>query len=540
MGICVRDMLKSEYFENFKLIAGHGGLDNQIQGITIMDAPDGFKWTHGRELLFSTGYVFYKNPGLIESIIESGDLKKISAAGIKIGRFIKRIPDHVIAAFNAYNIPLISIPIEYSWMEIMNQLNVLVMNHSIRQFNIKNINPNNFSNLPYQVRKIHKILSQIEKEMNFPAMLYDLPNEKAYYSSPAFLQLADHLEIEDFWQPSFDHNKEILCNNLNMIRYRFFDEKYDKPYSWITVPITVGDKIKAYFVVVEATELIDYFDQFALRIGFVLLQSLYEQILMAQNIGDAGFEKFIADSLSGNLSHHEMIAKRATELNIDISLTYCLVLMTQTNKDIHLSSYKDIVKNTVYTSISFLGIRMAIIDENSFIFIIPIDQSISHEKNLERIRKYFIELYNRLERKVENIHLLFGISDINDTVYEIKRNYSRCIKTISNGKLLFPNKNYLVYSELGVFAWMDIPEDEIEMMLKDLNGLFDHNENKELIETLKVYLDCKMNYSHTAKKLYIHINTVRKRIEHINDRIHLDLEDPLNRLKLEILLKLFN
>ena len=53
-----------------------------------------------------------------------------------------------------------------------------------------------------------------------------------------------------------------------MIRYRFYDDKYDKPYSWITVPITVGDKIKAYFVVVEATGLIDYFDQFALRIGF--------------------------------------------------------------------------------------------------------------------------------------------------------------------------------------------------------------------------------------------------------------------------------
>ena len=94
-----------------------------------------------------------------------------------------------------------------------------------------------------------------------------------------------------------------------MVRYRFFDEKYDKPYSWITVPITVGDKIEAYFVVVEATGLIDYFDQFALRIGFVLLQSLYEQMLIAQNIGDAGFEKFISDSLLGNLSHHEYDCK---------------------------------------------------------------------------------------------------------------------------------------------------------------------------------------------------------------------------------------
>ena len=540
MGICVRDILKSESFKGFELLAGHGGLDNQIQGIAVMDAPDGFKWTHGRELLITTGYVFTQNPGLIEEIIESGDLKKISAAGIKLGRFVNEIPDHVIAAFNEYHIPLIRIPLEYSWMGIMNQLNVLVMNQSIRQFNIRNINPHNYSNVSYQVRKIHNILSQIEKEMNFPAMLYDQSNEKAYYSSPAYQTLSGPLETEDFWQPSFQHKKEILCNNLNMVRYRFFDEKYDRPYSWITVPITVGDKVEAYFVVIEATGLIDYFDQFALRIGFVLLQSLYEQMLIAQNIGDAGFEKFISDSLAGNLSNPEMIAKRATELNIDTNLTYYLVLMKQTNKEMHLSSYKDIVKSTVYTSIGYSGIRIAIIDENRFIFLIPADKSVSHEKNIELIRGYFKELYNKLERKVKRISLTFGISDIKDTIFEIKRNYLRCEKTITNGKLLYPENSYLSYSDLGAFAWMDIQEDEIEMMLMDLKELFAQDENKELIETLKVYLDCKMNYSQTAKNLYIHINTVRKRIEQINDQIQIDLDDPLNRLKLEVLLKLFN
>lgn len=47
-----------------------------------------------------------------------------------------------------------------------------------------------------------------------------------------------------------------------------------------------------------------------------------------------------------------------------------------------------------------------------------------------------------------------------------------------------------------------------------------------------------MNYSLTAKTLFMHINTVRKRIEEINDLINFDIEDPVNRLKLEILLKI--
>lgn len=87
---------------------------------------------------------------------------------------------------------------------------------------------------------------------------------------------------------------------------------------------------------------------------------------------------------------------------------------------------------------------------------------------------------------------------------------------------------------------MDIQEDEIEMMYSDLKDLFEYDENNELIETLKVYLESNMNSSQTATKLHIHNNTVRKRLDQIHDRINIDLDEPLNRLKLSMLLSLCN
>ena len=539
MGISLREILKSQFFKDFKVIAGHGGLDKQIQGLAILDAPDGFNWTKGRELVISSGYIFQQNPGLFEDYIKTDKFKEMSGLGIKL-RFLKNIPDHIIAAFDECNIPLIIIPPDHSWMGLMNQLNVLVMNKNIRQFNIGNINPRSFSDLSYQVRKIKKILSQIEKEMKFPAMLYDLSSEKAYYSSPAFLRLAGDLKIEDFWSPSFHFTEEILCDNLKMIRYKFYDDKYDKPYSWITVPIAVGDKSKAYFVVVEATGLIDYYDQFALRIGFLLLQSLYEQILVAQSIGDVGFEKFVTEVISGSLSNNEILAKSAIDFGIDINVNYHLLLMKQINKEVILSSYKDVIKDTVNKSISQVRARMAIIDESSCVFLFPINDRISDGKSLELIRKASKEIQKSLENIIKNIRLVFGISDISDTIFEIKRNYSRCVQTIRIGRLLYPHEDYLTYSGLGVFAWIDIKEDELEIMLKDINNLIKKDDHRELVGTLKTYLDCKMNYSLTAKQLFIHINTVRKRIDDINNLINFNLENPMNRLKLEILLKLLS
>lgn len=55
MGILVKDILNSNAFQDFKILAGHGGLDNQIQGVTVMDSPDGFKWNRGCEWMITSG-----------------------------------------------------------------------------------------------------------------------------------------------------------------------------------------------------------------------------------------------------------------------------------------------------------------------------------------------------------------------------------------------------------------------------------------------------------------------------------------------------
>ena len=52
MGITVRDLLNVEYFRDFKIIAGKRGLHREIQGVTVADAPDGYRWKSEKELCF--------------------------------------------------------------------------------------------------------------------------------------------------------------------------------------------------------------------------------------------------------------------------------------------------------------------------------------------------------------------------------------------------------------------------------------------------------------------------------------------------------
>lgn len=543
MGLTIREMIDDDFFQEFRVIAGRKGLQKQIQGVAILDAPDGFRWTRGRELVLSSGYLFQENPGLFEEIISGDAIKRVSGFGIKVDRYVDKIPMKVIRAFEDRGVPLLLVPVEPSWMEIMNQLNVLVMNKSIKRFGIGRVNPKSYSNLPYQSRKINKILSQIESEMKFPAMLYDLTKEKAYYSSPSFSELSKELATEDFWNPGFDHTEEVLCDNLTMIRYRFIDEKYDRPYSWITIPITVGGKIKAYFVVVEATELIDYFDQFALRIGFLLIQSLYEQILVAQSLEDMGFEKFMKDLFEERLIEEEMIHHRAEELGLDTRGEYIVVLMEE-RQNSHLEEESmEAVRASAANVMGRIEGRITPLNQKQWVLLVPINRHYSRETQITHIREVLLDFQARLKRKIQGSDFFFGLVDIAGRIADLKRQCDRGMKILTVAPKLetgLGNKkeqSIHTYSELGVFAWMDIQEDEFDIMTRDIKALLSHEGSEALMETLKVYLACKMNYSLAAKNLYIHINTVRKRMDTISDLISFDLEDSTNRLKLELLLQ---
>ena len=57
MGIAVKELLTLEYFKDYHVIAGKSGLHKEIQGTTLLEAPDALRWAKGKELVLSSGYV---------------------------------------------------------------------------------------------------------------------------------------------------------------------------------------------------------------------------------------------------------------------------------------------------------------------------------------------------------------------------------------------------------------------------------------------------------------------------------------------------
>ena len=292
MGISIRELLAHDFFREFYVIAGRNGLHKEVQGVAILDAPDGYRWTRGKELVLSSGYVFKQEPDSLQRAFETGSMQQSAGLMLKRERYFEQIPSDIVALFEKYNVPLISMPFSIPYMDVMNHVNTAVMNRMIRRLRILG-DKSPLSDFTYREKKIHQILAAVESEMKFPAMIYDIGEKKSYYSSDKFPRISAefHLQDSDYWAPSRPFTKHTLCDYIDMTRYRLMESaRGDLPLvSWITIPVVLSDVHQAYFVVMESRELMDYFDEYSIRISYLVLHSVYEQISMAENLGHLAF-----------------------------------------------------------------------------------------------------------------------------------------------------------------------------------------------------------------------------------------------------------
>lgn len=539
MGIAVQELLAMEYFKDFHVVAGRKGLYKEVQGITLLEAPDATRWSKGKELILSSGYVIAMAPDCIRQSFKEGSLQGASAMMIKRERYLDKIPEEIIELFEHYDIPLISMPFSIPWMELMSQINTAVMNRTIRRFRIHSSNTLQPSNQSYKVQKIKRILQAVEVEMSFPAFLYDLEENTGYYSSTNFKAITESygLKESDYWEPSRPYTKYTLCDYIHMARYRLInqDNSDTARVSWIIMPIVMDGVIQAYFVVMESREFIDYYDEYSIRIAFLMLQGVYEQIMVVRNVGNIGFENFIHFALNYNEEDSKKLTYQANMQGISMSTNYIYTVFQQCNEKLNArSERRNFVEIFRQSSMEKIG-KIAFLDENEGIILLEADEL--GKKDEMYLRKVFEDFRGRVADRFEGMELEFGVCRAAKNLMEINSCIKKCRKVLQIGRRICPQESVWFYEMLGALTWLQIPEDELEALLGEYRILMEDEKNVEILRTLKIYLENNMNFSVTAEKMYVHINTIRKRIDKVNQLIDIDWDSHIARLKIELLLQ---
>ena len=546
MGIQVQHLLNLEYFQDFHVLAGRNGLQREVQGIVTVDTPDAFQWMTGKELVLATGYVFQKEPQCLRDAFRDGNITNCAAMMIQRGHYLNNLPEDTVQKFEELGIPLISMPYYVSFQDVASQITTAVIDRSFRDFGVVDSISEPEDSDSYKQRKVLHILKALEKETHFPTMLYDIRSDQAYYSSENFQKEVTSfgLEIPDFWKPGIPFTRHLICDYMNMERFRIINEDMGKKprFSWITTPISVNGITEAYLVLVESRDFIDHYDELSMRTAYLILQQLYETLYVGQNVGSAGFENFIRALLDNSSIDRDQLIYQANTQGVSLNDDYIFIYFRQTNHDICAKNARPVFLDALNTSSIHRSARLAFLGENEGIILLssegcnlPVDTSGRIDQtSLESGIHHFQEI---VKEHIPEAELCYSTVREKHPLAELKDNIQKCLDVLHMGKIIFPDKYIWDYDELGPLAWIRIPEKDLAEMEAYYRELSKDEKNEETLHTLKVYLENNMNFSLTAKKLDVHINTVRSRISRAEELVPIDWNDYVSRIKTQLLLQ---
>lgn len=174
---------------------------------------------------------------------------------------------------------------------------------------------------------------------------------------------------------------------------------------------------------------------------------------------------------------------------------------------------------------------------NSIAF--PYDNNVVCFVETDKERESTDEAINNFSSKMK---LKIGISEPFTDLLLARFYYRQTNVALEHGEVICPQKAVLYFSDFTLFYLLSHCFGEFPLDILIPNGLKqicerDREASTNYLETLKVYLDNNMNVSKTASELFLHRSSLADRLKRIEKYLNVDLEDPDQRLMIQIFLK---
>ncbi len=447
MGVSIKEILQSKFFQDYYIIAGGQGLAREAQAVVLFDAPDGYRWLKGNEFVISSGYFFKDNVERFKDFICFAHKRGVAALGIKVDRYIMEIPAEIIKLCNELGFPLIYIPYDAPWTTIINAVNSIAINRFIVRINDSNyIKENTTSNDFY--KKIEIIIENLSRELKCPITLRDTL-DKNIISHPKNCKTEDEISTlsEDILT---NYKKELLCDKLFIYRITDLDNKR----SWVEMEITIDSTPVTRLIVWEDKRKIDYYDLFALRLSYTLLLEIYTQIYVMNAFERKFYDDLLISLFNEELNSKEKLVKaikgiKNFKLNIDNEFVCLVIRQGKDNPSFY--SIREKVYNTLLLRVPKDEAIFGIIDDNT-IAIVQDVSNINAEDIVDKVRHNIRDILSKIEKHFENNNLRVGIGEVTEDICRIRQSYIGALKAIEIGDYIYPEKKIITFEELGPFG----------------------------------------------------------------------------------------
>lgn len=161
-------------------------------------------------------------------------------------------------------------------------------------------------------------------------------------------------------------------------------------------------------------------------------------------------------------------------------------------------------------------------------------------RTTQETKRKLTAIYEKLKEFVSDNYsgweLSMGIGREYEQLKDLQKSFNEASRCIVLAEKINYNKDLIWYKEIGFYnLLLEFEEKErIEEFIQDTLGAileYDEENHTDFLYTLKVYLWSNRSFLHASEKLHMHKNTVKYRVQRMEELTGKDFEDPTARLE---------
>lgn len=519
LSLTVEEVMQVDGVNQCKVVAGEKGLSNIVTFATIMEVPDIVKWLKGNEIIITSLYPIKDDEAAQEELIYKLYKVGVSALAIKPRRFVEEIPSIILSEAEKYHIPIIEIPEEISYLDILSPIMNTIFD-----------NKNDISEGMDKTDQILNELSLASKGINNLIEVLTHLTEKTI-TVESLLPYIEVPEPDFTFKPLSEHQiKELsLVKRPIKIRREYGGRKVDG----IVAPIFIDEELCGCLTSWGTSSTHTAVDLAVMEKAITVLTLEFLKMKVKYDVEQQYKNDFVRDLLLNEYIDIDEIKERGKKFNFFIYTSYVsFVIQINEHTENKLNKYNQI-ESVLHRYHEDLVTGYV---NEYFCILYPLEDDVNDSTIQKIAYKFHDEIVNRLYPLID---FRFGIGRYYLGVKGLRKSFHEAKKSLS---LSHPKNKVISYSDLGVYSLLGQIQniDELQSFHDDTIGIlvdYDSSSDLQLLNTLHCYFDNDEKLKRTADELFVHVNTLKYRIKRIEKLTNYSIQKSNEKLILHLGLK---
>lgn len=521
-----------------RVVAGEGGLKRPIRWAHIVDLPDVTPWVREGDLLLTTAFALKDNPEAQAALIPILAGKGLSGMIVALGTYFYDIPPDMISLANQLDFPIITLPWEIPFVEVTQAIHEYILHqqfdHIGKSLHIHEV----LSRLVLEGKSLDDIVDSLATLLDRSVTIEDPSLRVLAHASPGPIDELRRRSIREGRTPP-----EFLAY---LEEQGIFDRLRQDPrpqrvpsmpelgmtLERTIAPIVVGPNLYGYVWIIATEGPLTELDFLAIEqaatvaaLAFTRQEAVFEA---EQRVKSA-----LLDDLLDLDTHQDIHALRQTLQKLGLQRGYQVLVLGEFSPNpmgaLTLASL-------VERELAMFDLQATIVQRlNRLIILLATPDSQKGLTVCNRILQSAVQ---------QGDSLVIGLSRGTNDEAQIRQSYSEAAEAFRVGRLLSGDQPGIwPFEKLGFLHWIN----QLPGVLLASGHYYqlvcaiaehDQFQGDEFLRTLEVYLDCNGNKQRVSQKLFIHRNTLRQRLQKIEDSWGIDFGDAYTLVNLYIALKI--